>query len=305
VSDELRDLRWAIAASQHRSLRRAAEALNIRQSTLSRRLRDLECRRGAQLFERTNGGTKPTPAGREFLAGARRVLESADQIFTKVETYAKGESGHLTIGVYTSLAAGNLRATLIEHHARFPNVSVRMIDGRLSELFADLSANMIDVNIVAAGDVDWDDCRLPLWSERVVVALPKEHILIDRPAVRWEELRNEHLIIPERGPAPEFKQLLARKLGNYALERTLPQAVGLDRLLSLVGIWNDPLLVLEGATGAQYEGVIYREVHDSDGPTRLDFSAYWRHENDNPTLRSFLDILRSRYPNLRRKWVAP
>jgi DNA-binding transcriptional LysR family regulator len=36
VTIELRNLRWAIVAAQHRSLRQAAEALNIRQSTLSR-----------------------------------------------------------------------------------------------------------------------------------------------------------------------------------------------------------------------------------------------------------------------------
>jgi DNA-binding transcriptional LysR family regulator len=53
----LRDLRWVVTASQYRSLRRAAEALNIRQSTLSRRLRQVEHYLDAQLFERTNGGT--------------------------------------------------------------------------------------------------------------------------------------------------------------------------------------------------------------------------------------------------------
>jgi hypothetical protein len=53
VGVELRVLRWAIVAAQHKSLRRAAESLNIRQSTLSRGLRDLEHRLGAILFERT------------------------------------------------------------------------------------------------------------------------------------------------------------------------------------------------------------------------------------------------------------
>nr|WP_271611293.1 LysR family transcriptional regulator [Bradyrhizobium sp. CCBAU 21360] len=38
---EYRDLRWAIAASQHRSLRQAAETLRIKQSTFSRCLRSL------------------------------------------------------------------------------------------------------------------------------------------------------------------------------------------------------------------------------------------------------------------------
>jgi DNA-binding transcriptional LysR family regulator len=73
MSVEFRELRWAIVASQHRSLRQAAEALNIRQSTLSRRLGNMECRLGMKLFERTNGGTYVTAAGREFLASARFI----------------------------------------------------------------------------------------------------------------------------------------------------------------------------------------------------------------------------------------
>jgi DNA-binding transcriptional LysR family regulator len=67
VDVELRDFRLAVTASQHRSLRQAAEALNIRQSTLSRRLRDIERRLGVVLFERTNGGTRLTTMGLEFI----------------------------------------------------------------------------------------------------------------------------------------------------------------------------------------------------------------------------------------------
>ncbi len=67
MSVELRERRWALVASQRRSLRQAAEALNIRQSTLSRCLRDLEYKLCATLFERTNGGTRPTIEGLEFL----------------------------------------------------------------------------------------------------------------------------------------------------------------------------------------------------------------------------------------------
>ncbi|MCU4161725.1 LysR family transcriptional regulator, partial [Acidiphilium sp. AL] len=58
VDIELRDLRLAVVTSQHRSLRQAAEALNIRQSTLSRRLHEIERQLGVVLFERTNGGTR-------------------------------------------------------------------------------------------------------------------------------------------------------------------------------------------------------------------------------------------------------
>ncbi len=88
---ELGDFRWAIVASQHESLRQAALALNIRQSTLSRRLRDLEHRLGAPLFERTNAGTRPTAVGLEFLESARRIVEETDTAFRRLKTQCRGE----------------------------------------------------------------------------------------------------------------------------------------------------------------------------------------------------------------------
>lgn len=53
---ELKHLRYADAASQHGSFRKAADALGLKQSNLSRRIRTLEECLGYRLFERTNGG---------------------------------------------------------------------------------------------------------------------------------------------------------------------------------------------------------------------------------------------------------
>jgi DNA-binding transcriptional LysR family regulator len=88
-SVESRDLRWAIVASQHRSLRQAAEFLNVRQSTLSRRLRDLEHELGAALFDRTNGGTHLTLEGQEFLEAARRIVEETEAITVRLKTRSR------------------------------------------------------------------------------------------------------------------------------------------------------------------------------------------------------------------------
>jgi hypothetical protein len=58
----------------------------------------------------------------------------------------------------------------------------------------------------------WDDPSLPLWSERVIVALPEDHPLTARPVVRWYEHANEQLLLRRRGPGLEFERLLATKL---------------------------------------------------------------------------------------------
>lgn len=295
---ELRDLRWALAASQHRSLRQAAEALNIRQSTLSRGLRNLEYKLGATLFERTNGGTRPTVEGQEFLDAARRIVDETATIATHLRTRSRGESGRLAIGVHTSLSAGNLRATLIDHRHRFPNVNTHLVEGSSDHLISDLANSTIDVAFVIENNSRWKDRSLLVWSERVIVALPENHPLAACDAVAWGELRHEALLLPRRGPGPEFLKLLVSKVDDADPCHLSRHDVTLDRSLTLVGAGWGILLVLEGATGAVYPGVTYREVHDAEGPTRLNFRAYWRQANSNPSLRPFLDMLRDRYPDI-------
>jgi streptomycin 6-kinase len=78
----------------------------------------------------------------------------------------------------------------------------------------------------------------------------------------------------------------------------LHQESSLDRLLSLVAAEYGALLMLEGATGVRYDQVSYREVHDGEEATRLNFAAYWRQSNGNPAPAPFLALLRLRYPDL-------
>ncbi|VTZ28519.1 LysR family transcriptional regulator (fragment) [Methylocella tundrae] len=141
--------------------------------TLSRRLRDLEHRLGSVVFERTTGGTRSTTAGQEFLDTARRIVNDVDAAFAGLKVRSRGERGGLTVGVCGALSAGNLRATLMEHQRRFPNVDVKGVDGRRVLLLSDLSADAIDVAIMTAASAAWADKALPLWSERVVVTVPE------------------------------------------------------------------------------------------------------------------------------------
>ncbi|MDB5556063.1 MAG: hypothetical protein JWL86_6047 [Rhizobium sp.] len=57
-----------------RNFRRTAERMNIMQSTVSARIRQLEETVGARLFERGRGGAEPTPAGRRFEGHCRAFL---------------------------------------------------------------------------------------------------------------------------------------------------------------------------------------------------------------------------------------
>jgi DNA-binding transcriptional LysR family regulator len=79
-SIDLQHLRFAVAAADHGSFRQAAEAMAVRQSTLSRSIMHFEQLIGVSLFERSSGGVTPTFAGRNVLRLARTILEEFDAL---------------------------------------------------------------------------------------------------------------------------------------------------------------------------------------------------------------------------------
>lgn len=232
VDIELRDLRLALVTSEHRSLRQAAEALNIRQSTLSRRLHEIERQLGVVLFERTNGSTRLTTVGLEFVASAKRILDDVDTELQRLRSRSRGELGLLAIGVHASPSAGNMHTTLVEYHRRFPDVDVRTVDGSHERLLCALAGNAVDVAIMTGQATAWDGRVLPLWSERVIVAFPEHHALGQNPRIRWADPANEKFPVPQQGPGPELEGLLTAKLHHpVGSQHIVHQDASLDRLL--------------------------------------------------------------------------
>src|SRR5260370_41937171 len=93
VAIDLQHLRYAVAAADHGSFRQAAEALLLRQSKLSRCIRQLEERIEMIVFERSSGGVRATQAGRDFLRTARSILEQMDTLMATAHRACSGEVG--------------------------------------------------------------------------------------------------------------------------------------------------------------------------------------------------------------------
>jgi DNA-binding transcriptional LysR family regulator len=66
---------------------------------------------------------------------------------------------------------------------------------------------------------------------------------------------------------------------------------------SLISMGMGLSLVMESDTGATFAGLVYRELQDGAGASRLNFHAHWRDDNENPVLKRFIDFLAERYPS--------
>jgi len=138
---------------------------------------------------------------------------------------------------------------------------------------------------------------MPLWSERILLALLEDHALASRDAVYWTDLRGETVLLSQYDPGRELEDLLMSKLvspeGRPKIAR---HDVGRGIIKSLIAAGFGVSLVTESDVGANCSGLIYREIRDGTGPGRVAFSAHWRDDNDNPALAGFLKLLGERYP---------
>ncbi|MEA3263519.1 MAG: LysR family transcriptional regulator [Pseudomonadota bacterium] len=286
----LHQLRYFVAAVDYGSFRKAAAALAIQESSISRRIRDLEDELGASLFVRYAGGVRLTVAGREFLRNARHALRQIDIGVTKVAAVGRAEQGLIKVGIFSSLASGFLFDLLRDFGERHPKVQVDIMDGNPPEHVAAVRKLCLDVAFIT-GTAAWDGCEAEhMWCEKVFVVLPEEHPLADKPELEWADLASERFIVSDVAPGQEIHDYLVAHLAGLGRRLDIQsQQVGRDNILSLVALGRGLTLTSEATTVAQFPGITYRELADEVLP----FSMVWSAQNDNPACRRLLSLARS------------
>jgi DNA-binding transcriptional LysR family regulator len=294
---DLQHLRYAVVAADHGSFRRAADALLLRQSTLSRCIRQLEHSIGVMIFERSSGGLQATSAGSDFLLTARSILEQMDSLVCDTYRAGRGEAGRLSVGFQTSLTAGNLRSTLVDYQRRFSQVDVSLKESSRARLVSALHSGTIDIAIITGHSPLLGSRAMPLWSERILLALLEGHPLSAKDIVYWTDLRGETLLLSQHDPGRELEDLLMSKLlSPEDRPKIARHHVGRGSIKSLIAAGFGLGLVTESDIGTRFPDLTYRELRDGAGPSRVGFFAHWRSGNDNPALANFLKLLEERYP---------
>jgi len=177
-----------------------------------------------------------------------------------------------------------------------PDVDVEWVEADRSVLLAGLDAGEIDLAILMSA-VTHNGLRCePLWSERMLVALPASHPFAERDVVHWTDLRGQKFLLPAADPGPDIRDMLLSRLAVFSGKpdvRMLQSSR--EVVLSVIGSNSDVSIICEGSTGARYPDVVYRPIQGEQGPALTGYSGYWRDDNGNPAFRRFLEFIRTRF----------
>ncbi|WP_293327741.1 LysR family transcriptional regulator [Parvibaculum sp.] len=291
--------RYVLAVADFGSFRRAAGALGVRQSSVSRAVQQFEDELGVSLFERRTSGAHPTDAGRRLLYEARPALEQLELACKIAAAAGRAELGIIRVGILTSLAGGFLREMLRYYAMRHPDILIDVQDGGPDEHVSAIRKRSLDIAFVT-GNRSVTDCEIALlWEERSYIAIPKDHMLAGKHRLDWPDLRNERFIVSRFAPGPEIhEQIFRRAAVHGTYPEVLYKAVGQETLMNLVGLGQGITLVSAAWINVKLPDLVLRPLIDP--ADIVSFSAVWSHQNDNPALRRFISVAHTLAGRVRR-----
>ncbi|WP_250437334.1 LysR family transcriptional regulator [Caballeronia sp. ATUFL_F2_KS9A] len=188
VNFDLNDLQAFRAVVELGSFRKAAEAVNISQPALSRRIDKLEEALGVRLFERTTRSVTLTTVGRAFAPSAEQLLDDLDVALLGIRDVSSSRLGHVTIACVPSVAYYFLPSAVASFHRRFPRIRVKLLDASANEVLSAVISGEADFGVSFMGSQESEVDFKVLLQEQFVAACRRDHPLARKKCVTWNEL---------------------------------------------------------------------------------------------------------------------
>jgi LysR family hydrogen peroxide-inducible transcriptional activator len=191
---ELHQLRYFLAVAEAASFSRAAERCNVSQPSLSQQIKKLEERLGQRLFDRLGKRVALTESGKLLLDRVSVIVSHIENAERELRDSRELPNRRLSIGALPTIAPYLVPPLLEQLVARHPDIELTIHEDLTRNLVAATAAGELDLAIVA---LPIDDARLlvkPFHTERLLVAMAKNHPLAKRRKLSLGHLAGERFI---------------------------------------------------------------------------------------------------------------
>lgn len=288
---EIQQARAFVAVAEELHFGRAAQRLQVSQSTLSRSLAQLELQLRIQLVERTTRFVSLTRAGEALLPHAQELLTMADRSAEIVSAATQGRTGRVKLG-FASPSTNHVVGSLArEIRYRLPGLRLELISSVLSH---------IGLRQVCEGELDiamgrWDALPAQVASrviakEHLVFALPEGHRLAQRARVSIRELEKDSWVVLPSGPGAALPQRLHMLAAQAGFVPKITQ-IAPDSATSMLLVASGYGVALTQSSVRAHifaPGVVFKEIAESPPP--LPVRLIWSREGRSPALREVVGV---------------
>ncbi len=193
---ELHQLQYVVEVANQKNFTRAADKINVSQSTLSQQIGKLEDELGVKLFDRNSRTVGLTQVGEDFINQAKILLDNLEKSKQIVQEYKGLLKGTLRIGVIASLGRIDFANLMTEFCRQYPDVKLEIVQAGTYGLLEKLASKSIDIAfvILPADDQYRDISFRHLAYDEFILALPPSHRFAGKPTIDLAEVAEEKFI---------------------------------------------------------------------------------------------------------------
>lgn len=229
----LQQLRYLVAVADQLHFRRAAEACNVTQPTLSTQIKELELRLGTSLVERSRSKVVMTPTGKEIAERGRRILREVAEIQSIAKSRQSLLSTVIRIGVVQTVGSYFLPLVIPDLHQKYPRLGLYIREGLPDVLLSNLEDGMLDLLFFPLPVTRAELETVSLFREPIQVVVPADHRLAAEPEIDPVMLRGETILSLE--PGHRLYELVRTISDDYGVELSHDyEGTSLDTLRQMV-----------------------------------------------------------------------
>jgi DNA-binding transcriptional LysR family regulator len=271
------------------SFRRAAERLNLDQSALSRRIKELEIRLGVALFQRTTREVRLTEAGQAFYERNLDLVHALRDSISLARRTAAGLSGRLRVGYMAFAALATMPEPVRDFRAAYPDVSVELLYFRTQAQKIELSRRSLDVGFMIGPFAHADFHAATVLEERLIALVPSSHPLAVKDALSLSDLSGIPLVMGTMAQWDFYRQILQTLFDERGLVLDAAyEASSTMGILGLVAAGLGPTLYPAGIGRLQPQGTRVIPVADCDRMVQTVLA--WRRDDISAATRNFIRI---------------
>jgi LysR family hydrogen peroxide-inducible transcriptional activator len=295
---EMHQLRYFVAVVEAGNFTRAAQACFVSQPSLSQQIAKLEAEVGRRLLDRLGRRVRLTDAGRQLLDSAMDVLATVEDAKQRLADDGNLAGAHMTLGAIPTIAPYLLPAILQRFTKRHPGVELTVHEDITRNLMGSVIAGELDLAVMA---LPIEDDRLEseeLWTEPLLLALPRAHRLVRKRLITMDELRDARfLVLAEMHCLGE--QVLSYCRAHACQPRLACKSAQIATMQALIAQGLGISLLPQMATRQRADkGIVYRRLV-GPGPSRT-LAVIWRkHRYHSVAAERFLDVLRAHGRSMR------
>jgi len=249
---DIQHLRYFAAVAEAGSVSRAARRLNIAQSALSRRMRNLELSAGAEILVRTPEGVDLTSAGRRLLLHAQRIFRAFEDLHRDLSITDEWSPTPIYLGVTPSASYFIFQLMSGEAVALPRPGAVKVVEGTSEHIYRRLLSGDVDLALLTNPRHSRAIEVLVSWTEDLFVVGPRGMIGDSETALR--HLADLPFVLTSTSPgvASTFEQAFARAGLKFRIDIALESVSAAKRMVENgqgFTILPFPAVAIEAAEG--------------------------------------------------------